>query len=140
MAEDYKPVTAHDNAQGIGPLASDLESEKRAKDEGVTSPAYVGYEEALKNYESRSDVETLEQRLAREVGPSFDAAQFARERGVLLGADDKELEDDPVKAKDDAAKRVEEASKAKAKQAKKTAADAEKHNEPTKAPSNDDDK
>lgn len=131
MAEDYKPVTAQDAVNELGPLATDLENKKRAEDEGVQHEAFVGYEEALKNYESRSDVETLEQRLAREVGPSFDVAHFAREKGVLLGRDDKSLDSDPVKAKEESAKRVEEAEQAKRDQAAHTAEVAEKHNEPT---------
>lgn len=144
MAEDYKPVTAQDRANEVGPLLSDLENEKRAKDEGVTAAPYVGYEEALKNYESRSDVETLEQRLAREVGPSFDAAHFARQRGVVLGADDKTLDEDQdsVKAKQESSERVEESEQFKRDQAGHTADEAEDRNESTKLeyPDNDEDK
>ena len=141
MAKDYKPKTAQDNVNALGPLVTDLENKKRADEEGVLHEGFVGYEEALKNYESRSDVETLEQRLAREVGPDFEAAHFAREKGVLLGADDKVLdEDDPVKAKEDSAKRVKESEQFKRDQAKHTADKVAEHNEATTVEHKDDDK
>ena len=141
MANDYKPVTAQDKASTLGSLVTDLENEKRAADEGVLHEAFVGYEEALDNYQSRSDVETLEQRLAREVGPEFAAAHFARERGVLLGGDDKALEanEDPVKASEDSKKRVEESEKFKRSQAKATGDHAAEFNEPTELEYPDDD-
>jgi len=67
MAKDeYKPVTAQDAIAGFGPLSTDVENAKKAEEAGVVSAAYVDYEKALKNYESRTDIETLEQRLARE--------------------------------------------------------------------------
>jgi hypothetical protein len=140
MAEDYKPKTAQDNVNALGPLVTDLENAKRAKEEGVLHEGFVGYEEALKNYESRSDVETLEQRLAREVGPDFETAHFARETGVLLGRDDKVLdEDDPVKAAEDSAKRVEESEQWKRDQAAHTADKAAEHNEATVVKNDDED-
>lgn len=79
MANEYKPVTAQDAIAPFGPLSTDEEATERAKKAGVVSAAYVDYEKALKNYESRSDVETLEQRLARENGGTFAAAKHVRE-------------------------------------------------------------
>ena len=141
MANDYKPKTAQDNASGLGSLVTDLENDKRAADEGVLHEAFVGYEEALDNYQSRSDVETLEQRLAREVGPEFATAHFARERGVLLGGDDKALEanEDPVQASLDAKERVKESDEWKREQRKATGDHAAEFNEPTELEYPDDD-
>ena len=76
---EYKPRTAQDNIAGFGPLSTDVENKKKAEEAGVVDVAYVGYEEALKNYESRSDIETLEQRLAREVGRTFEEGAIVRE-------------------------------------------------------------
>lgn len=57
----------------------DEERVARAEEAKVTDPAYVDYEAALENYESRPDVETLEQRRARENGTSFADAAFRRD-------------------------------------------------------------
>ncbi len=78
MAEEYRPVTAEDALAPHGdPVAE--ERAKRAEDAGVVAPEYANYVEALENYESRSDVETLEARRARESGTSFGDAQFRRD-------------------------------------------------------------
>ncbi len=83
MAEEYKPVTAEDALAPHGdPVAK--ERAERAEEAGVVAPEYVNYVEALENYESRSDVETLEARRARENGTSFRDAQFRRD----LNSDD----------------------------------------------------
>lgn len=79
MANEYKPVTAQDAIANVGPLKTDVEAKKAAEDAGVIDVAYVDYEKALKNYESRSDIETLEERLARENGGTFAAAKHVRE-------------------------------------------------------------
>lgn len=81
MANDYKPVTAQDAIAPFEPLSSDVEAKERAEKAGVLHAGYVDYEKALENYESRSDVETLEARLARENGGTFGAASFVRETG-----------------------------------------------------------
>lgn len=78
MANEYKPKTAQDEIADLGPLATDEANKKAAEKAGVVDAAYVDYEKALKNYEARSDIETLEQRLAREVGGSFAAAKEVR--------------------------------------------------------------
>lgn len=78
MSEEYKPVTAQDALAAHGdPVAE--ERAKTAEDAGVVAPEYANYVEALKNYEARSDVETLEARRARENGTSFRDAQFRRD-------------------------------------------------------------
>lgn len=77
---EYNPRTAHKVVAEVGPV--DVESaEARAKEAGVTDAAFIGYEEALKNYESRSDVETLKERRAREAGNDFSDAAFRRQIG-----------------------------------------------------------
>jgi len=75
---EYNPVTAQDAIRDLGPLATDEENKKKAADAGLVDVAYVDYEKALKNYEARSDIETLEQRLAREQGRTFDEAKENR--------------------------------------------------------------
>lgn len=78
---EYKPETAQDV---VAPHAAkaDAEAAELAEQEGVLAAAYVDYEKALKNYESRSDVETLEARRARENGTAFSEANFRREVGT----------------------------------------------------------
>lgn len=78
MANDYKPVTAQDKAATVGAVQSDDEKAFAAEN-GVVDAAYVDYDKALENYESRSDVETLADRRARENGTAFSEANFRRE-------------------------------------------------------------
>ena len=78
MANEYKPVTAQDAIAPFGALSTDAENVKTAEEAGVVDAAYVDYEKALKNYEARSDIETLEQRLARENGRTFEEAKENR--------------------------------------------------------------
>jgi hypothetical protein len=80
MAEEYKPVTAQVKADTVGARASD-EEKKFAAENGVVDAAFVDYDKALENYESRSDVETLADRRARENGTAFSEANFRREIG-----------------------------------------------------------
>lgn len=75
---EYKPVTAQDAIADLGPLATDEANKAKAAKAGVIDAAYVDYDKALKNYEARSDIETLEQRLARENGGTFSAAKHVR--------------------------------------------------------------
>ncbi|UMO76377.1 hypothetical protein SEA_TOMAS_233 [Streptomyces phage Tomas] len=76
MAE-YKPKTSQDV---VAPHLDALEGEdaKRAEEAGVKDSAFVDYEDALHNYENRSDVETLAARRAREGGWKFEDAAFRR--------------------------------------------------------------
>lgn len=114
---DYVPVTAADRLAGT--FAPQVEDGKElAEEAGVVNPAHVDYVEALENYESRSDVEPLAARRAREAGTSFSDADFVRTNdpsGVVTAADV-----DP--------KQAEKAEQAKADQAKATAEAAEKSN------------
>ncbi len=87
MAEyEYKPKTSQDVvAPHLDPLAD--EDAKRAEKAGVKDSAFVDYEEALDNYQSRPDVETLAARRAREGGWKFEDAAFRRsaEKDELTG-------------------------------------------------------
>lgn len=76
IKEEYKPVTAAESLAAYNEKATDA-AELR-EDEGVVHVAYVDYDKALKNYESRSDIETLESRQARENGTKFEANDFQR--------------------------------------------------------------
>lgn len=78
---EYKPRTAQDAVAPHGPHGVEEAAAKRAKDAGVIDAAFVNYEEALENYQSRPDVETLEDRRRREGGRDFNAASFRREIG-----------------------------------------------------------
>lgn len=78
MAYEYKPVTAQDKAETVGARVSDDEK-AFAAEHGVVDAAFVDYDKALENYESRSDIETLADRQARENGTSFSEANFRRE-------------------------------------------------------------
>jgi len=78
--KEYKPRTAHDVVAEVGPVDV-ADAKKRAEEAGVTDAAFIGYEEALHNYESRPDVETLKERRAREAGGTFDEAAFRRQIG-----------------------------------------------------------
>lgn len=77
----YNPKTA---ADVVAPHDDKVAADEAAlaEQEGVVAGAYADYEEALKNYEARSDVETLEARRAREAGTSFSDAAFRRDADV----------------------------------------------------------
>lgn len=85
MADDKKK-SDYDYSGLLAPVERgnkvDEERLERAEEAKVTDPAYVDYEHALENYESRPDVETLEQRRARENGTSFHDAAFRRDATV----------------------------------------------------------
>lgn len=122
---EYKPVTAQDVADAG---ALDRENAERAEKAKVSDVSRIDYVEALKNYESRSDVETLAQRRARENGTSFEttdkAAKVTEEvapiktENVLTGLN---ASDDPAKAEkaDKAAAEARKSEAAKADAAKK---------------------
>lgn len=54
------------------------DDERRAAEAGVTGVDKIDYAEALRNYESRSDVELFVNRRAREYADTFEAQDFAR--------------------------------------------------------------
>lgn len=78
---DYKPVTAQSAVAVHGPHGVEEAAAKRAADAGVRAPEFVNYEEALENYQSRPDIETLDERRRREGGRDFQAAAFRRDAG-----------------------------------------------------------
>ena len=51
--QEYKPVTAQDAVAPYGPHGLEEAAAQRAEEAGVVDPAFVNYEEALENYESR---------------------------------------------------------------------------------------
>lgn len=126
---DYNPVTAQ--VVMASTYAEAVTDDKELADEaGVVNPAHVDYNEALKNYESRDDVESLANRRAREAGTSFSDADFVRTNdpsGVVTATD---------ASKDD----VKAAEKSKSEQAKATEKGAEKDNKSTKVETDNDDK
>lgn len=75
---EYAPRTAQEIVATVGAVQGDNEKEK-AREAGVVSVEYINYDEALKNYEARADVEPLAERRARENGTSFSEANFRRE-------------------------------------------------------------
>lgn len=123
---DYKPVTAQVAINETYAKTVD-DGAELAEEAGVVNSAHVDYDEALKNYESRSDVETLAARRARDNGTSFSDTDFVRTN-------------DPegvVTATSVSTEEVEEAEQAKRDQAKATADAAEKGNKPVKAAKDD---
>jgi hypothetical protein len=113
MAEyEYKPKTSQDVvAPHLDPLAD--EDAKRAEDAGVKDSAFVDYEEALHNYESRPDVETLAARRAREGGWKFEDAAFRR------SVEDDELTGGVVTSDEATEKKPEQKSTSTARKARK---------------------
>lgn len=118
---EYKPVTAQAVADEG---ALDRENAEKAEKAKVSDVSRIGYVEALKNYESRSDVETLAQRRARENGTSFDVTDKAAKETEKVAP----ITSDGVKglnASDDPEKVAKvEAAAAKAEEDNKPAANA----------------
>lgn len=54
---------------------------------GLINESYIDYEDAMENYQARSDVEPLASRRARDVGADFDAAAVFRktDKGTANG-------------------------------------------------------
>lgn len=100
--QEYKPRTANAAVAPHGPHGVEEAAAKRAADAGVRAPEFVNYEEALENYQARPDVETLEDRRAREGGRDFNAASFRRVVGEDEGG---------VTTSDEVAKPARKASK-----------------------------
>lgn len=76
--EDYSAKTV---IEGAGGGSTELEDEAVAAAEtaGVRHWSYINYDAQMTNYESRSDVETLAHRRAREAGDQFSDTDFARD-------------------------------------------------------------
>jgi len=107
---EYKPRTAHDVVAEVGPVDVS-HAQERARKAGVTDVAFVDYEEALKNYESRPDVEPLKERRAREGGREFSDAAFRRQIGGTDNAGVTTSEDVSVAADDKTANKTSSARK-----------------------------
>ena len=123
---DYNPVTAQ--VALAQTYASQVDDGKELADEaGVVNPAHVDYDAALKNYESRSDVETLAARRAREAGTAFSDTDFVRTNDPEGVVTYETVSQEEVAA----------AEQSKRDQAKATADAAAEVNEPTAAPKND---
>lgn len=82
---DYTGLTAGD-VLAVHSSEVDREAAERAEKAGVVDAAYIDYDAALKNYEARPDVETLEDRHARENG-TFSDTDFVREGKSGVAAD-----------------------------------------------------
>lgn len=84
----YAPKTAQQD-----PFVADFPNEdrlaredaERAAAAGVTGVDKIDYAEALRNYESRSDVELFRNRRAREYADAFEAQDFARQAAQEAG-------------------------------------------------------
>lgn len=126
---DYNPVTAQVAIASTysAPVTDDAEL---AEEAGVANGKNVDYEEALRNYESRSDVETLANRRAREGAAAFEDQAFART------ADPEGVVTAMTATQED----VDKAEESKRRQAKGTAKQAEKKNKPTELPKDEDEK
>lgn len=77
----YAPKTAQQNAWVADYPDEDRlfrEDAERAAAAGVTGVDKIDYAEALRNYESRSDVEPFANRRAREYATAFEDQNFAR--------------------------------------------------------------
>lgn len=88
--EDYKTPDVQDQADFVADVSAhqsdlDRESKKAAQEAGVVDAVFVDYPEAIARYEGRADVETLEQRRARESGTSFRDADNLRALGEVDG-------------------------------------------------------
>lgn len=120
---DYNPVTAQVVLNET--YAAEVTDDKElAEEAGKANAKNVDYVEALQNYESRADVETLAARRAREAGVSFEDAEFARtnDPSGVVTATSASTED------------ADNAGKSKRRQAKATSDAAEDKNPSTKAP------
>lgn len=77
----YAPKTAQQNAFVADYPNEDRlyrDDKQRAEEAGVTGVDKIDYAEALRNYESRSDVEPFANRRAREYADAFEDQDFAR--------------------------------------------------------------
>lgn len=74
------PVTAGDKVdETVLADNPDTEAAEAAETAGVSNAAYIGYAAALNAFQSRTDIETLADRRAREYGDTFDDGAFMRE-------------------------------------------------------------
>jgi len=74
VVQDLNPTT-------WGGTDADVDAAARADTANVRHVSFISYAAALTNYESRSDVESLAHRRARDVGTTFAATDFVRAEG-----------------------------------------------------------
>lgn len=83
MAYDAEQYSAKSNL--VNQPGGDPTLEEEAKDKADTANvrhfSYINYDAQMTNYESRSDVETLAHRRAREAGDQFSDTDFVRAEG-----------------------------------------------------------
>ena len=76
--KDTAPKTAYDNISEWVESPNDVENRAAAKAAGVKDAAYIDYDVALENYESRPDIENLARKNARNNPQTFADAAFMR--------------------------------------------------------------
>lgn len=76
QAED--PVEAGDQFATYGDSPNDVENRAAAEAAGVKDAAFINYDVALDRYASRSDVESLQRKNARDMPADFADASFMR--------------------------------------------------------------
>lgn len=72
------PRTAYDNISEWGESPNDVENRAAAAAAGVKDAAYIDYDVALENYESRPDIEDLARKNSRNNPVDFADAEFMR--------------------------------------------------------------
>lgn len=77
----YDPKTAEEVVAEYPQDTVSTAAAAAADSANVRRPEYIDYDEALTNYESRPDVETLAHRRAREAGDQFSDTDFVRAEG-----------------------------------------------------------
>src|SRR6478609_2443082 len=97
----YDGLTAQDVLAPNANNEVDEDAAKRAEEAGVVDASQINYVGALENYEARPDVETLEQRRARENGTAFSEANFVREGDAVGVVTSAAVNDDKKPAKTD---------------------------------------
>lgn len=88
VSNTYEPKTAQQNAWVADYPNEDRlyrEDKERAAAAGVTGVDKIDYAAALRNYESRSDVELFINRRAREYADTFEEQNFARQAVQTAG-------------------------------------------------------
>lgn len=77
VAKTDAPKTAYDNIGEWVEQPNDVENREAAAAAGVKDASFIGYEEALEDYEARVDVEDLAHKAARNGVAPDAAATFA---------------------------------------------------------------
>jgi hypothetical protein len=91
VAKTDEPRTAYDNIGDVNESPNDVENRAAAEAAGVKHAAYIGYEDALLDYEARPDIEDLAHKAARngvapDAAATFADGAFMREVGDQTGS------------------------------------------------------